>query len=162
MWNDVFLPGTPLLEIFIRGTVVYLAIFFMLRFTPRREVGSFSTTNLIVIVIIADAAQNAMAGEYRSISDGLLLVATIVGWSIVLDAAAFRWPAVARIVKPPPRVLVRNGRLDRRNLRRELITEDELMAHLREQGTEELSELDVVLEPDGRVSVHKRDDDDQA
>ncbi|WP_055479594.1 YetF domain-containing protein [Sphaerimonospora mesophila] len=162
MWNDVFLPGTPLPEIFIRGTVVYLAIFFMLRFTPRREVGSFSTTNLIVIVIIADAAQNAMAGEYRSISDGLLLVATIVGWSIVLDAAAFRWPAVARIVKPPPRVLVRNGRLDRRNLRRELITEDELMAHLREQGTEELSELDVVLEPDGRVSVHKRDDDDQA
>ncbi|WP_433497542.1 DUF421 domain-containing protein [Sphaerimonospora sp. CA-214678] len=162
MWNDVFLPGTPVLEIFIRGTVVYLAIFFMLRFTPRREVGSFSTTNLIVIVIIADAAQNAMAGEYHSISDGLLLVATIVGWSIVLDAAAFRWPAVARIVKPPPRVLVRNGRPDRRNLRRELITEDELMAHLREQGTEELSELDVVLEPDGRVSVHKRDEAGQA
>lgn len=66
---------------------------FMLRFTPRREVGSFSTTNLIVIVIIADAAQNALAGDYRSISDGLLLVAVIIGWSIVLDAAALRGQA---------------------------------------------------------------------
>ncbi|GIH69729.1 DUF421 domain-containing protein [Sphaerimonospora thailandensis] len=158
MWKEVFLPETPLPEIFVRGTVVYLAIFFMLRFTPRREVGSFSTTNLIVIVIIADAAQNAMAGKYHSITDGLLLVATIIGWSIVLDAAAFRWPVIARVVKPPPRVLIRDGRLDRRNLRRELITEDELMAHLREQGTDDVSELNVVLEPDGRVSVRRQDD----
>lgn len=115
-----------------------------------------------MIVIVADAAQNAMAGEYRSISDGLLLVVTIVGRSIVLDAAAFRRPAVARVVKPPPRTPVRSGRLDRRSLRRELITGGELMAHLREQGTGDLSELDVVPEPDGRVSVHKRDEDDRA
>jgi uncharacterized membrane protein YcaP (DUF421 family) len=153
----MFGQDAPLLEIFIRGTLVYLAIFFLFRFAPRREAGSLSMTNLIVIVVIADAAQNAMSGEYHSVTDGLLLVATIIGWSILLDAAAYRWPKVAKIIKPPPRTLVRKGELHKRNLRRELITEDELREQLRERGTDRLSNVDIVLEPNGSLSVHRRD-----
>ena len=69
-WHDVFVPDTPLLEIFVRGTIVYLAIFALLRFVLTRQSGNLGVTDLLVIVLIADAAQNAMASEYKSVPDG--------------------------------------------------------------------------------------------
>lgn len=77
-WAKLFEFSTPALEIVVRGTVMYLALFAMLRFILRRETGSLGITDLLVVVLVADAAQNGMAGSYRSISDGLLLVATII------------------------------------------------------------------------------------
>lgn len=83
-WRSVFVPKTPLLEIVVRGTVVYLILFAMLRF-GKRQTGSLSVTDLLVLVLIADASQNAMAGDYKSVPDGILLVATIIFWSFALD-----------------------------------------------------------------------------
>ena len=77
-WAGLFMPTTPALEIIVRGSVMYLALFAMLRFILRRETGSLGITDLLVIVLIADAAQNGMAGNYTSITDGLLLVITII------------------------------------------------------------------------------------
>jgi uncharacterized membrane protein YcaP (DUF421 family) len=89
-WQSMFVPTVPLLETFIRGTVVYLALFLMLRALMKRESSKVGVTNILVLVLLADAAQNAMAGEYQSITDGLLLVATIIGWSYALDWLSFR------------------------------------------------------------------------
>ena len=60
-------------------------MFALLRFVLKREAGTLAITDLLVVVLIADAAQNAMADDYRSVPDGLLLVATIVFWSYALD-----------------------------------------------------------------------------
>ena len=121
-WAALFMPTTPALEIIVRRSVMYLALFAMPRFILRpRDLG---ITDLLVIVLIADAAQNGMAGDYTSISDGLLLVITIITWSYVLNLLAFRYPFWQRIVQAPRVQLVRNGRLIRRNLEHEKITED--------------------------------------
>jgi uncharacterized membrane protein YcaP (DUF421 family) len=144
-WHDVFIPDTPLVEIFVRGTIVYLAIFFLLRFVLTRQSGNVGVTDLLVIVLIADAAQNAMASEYKSIPDGLLLVATIVFWSYALDWLAYHFPTFARLIHPPALELIRDGKVNRRNLRRELITMDELKAQLREQGIEKLDRVRSLL-----------------
>jgi uncharacterized membrane protein YcaP (DUF421 family) len=156
-WTRVFGLDTPPLEIVLRGSLMYLAIFGLLRLVRRREPGAVGITDLLVIVLIADAAQNAMAADYHSIPDGLLLVATIIFWSYALDWLGYRFPPLQRFIDPPALPLVREGQLLRRNLRRELITEEELMSHLREHGVEDLAEVKAAyIEGDGRISVIPR------
>ncbi|SCG80452.1 Uncharacterized membrane protein YcaP, DUF421 family [Micromonospora echinaurantiaca] len=153
-WGSVFRPDTPLLEIVARGSVMYLSLFVLLRVILKRESGTTGVTNLLVIVLLADAAQNGMADDYRSVTDGVLLVAVIIGWSYLLDVLAYWWPAAARVIRPNSLVLVQDGRILRRNLRREFITDEELHSELREQGIADLSEVrEVRMEPDGQFSV---------
>lgn len=161
-WEEMFVPQAPLLEIFIRGSVMYLVLYALLRLVLKRESGTTGVTNLLVIVLLADAAQNGMAGTYTSITDALLLVTVIIGWSYLLDAIAYRWPAAARVIRPRSLLLVREGQILHRNLRRELITIDELREQLREQGIQSLDKVhEVRMEPDGQFSVTLRDGDDQ-
>lgn len=151
----MFVPTVSLAEIFLRGTVVYLCLFFMLR-VLRREAGDIGITDVLVVVLIADAAQNAMAAEYKSITEGLVLVATIAFWDYFLDWLGYRYPVVQRLLRPAPLLLVRNGRMLKQNMKRELIREEELMSQLREQGISELQEVKkCYLEGDGRISVIK-------
>jgi uncharacterized membrane protein YcaP (DUF421 family) len=153
-WEHIFVPSTPLLEIFLRGSVMYLGLFALLRLVLKRESGAIGITDLLVVVLLADAAQNGLADDYRSIPDGLLLVATIVFWSWALDWLGFRFPVFQRLVHPKPLLLIRDGRLLRRNLEKELITEGELMSQLRLQGVENLGEVSAAyMEGDGRISV---------
>ncbi|NJP35442.1 DUF421 domain-containing protein [Micromonospora thermarum] len=156
-WRTVFTPDTPLLEIVVRGSVMYLTLFFLLRVLLKRESGTTGVTDLLVIVLIADAAQNGMASNYTSLADGVVLVATIIGWAYLLDALAYRWPAAARVIRPGSLVLVRDGRMLRRNMRRELVTEEELYAKLREQGVDDIADArEVRMESDGEFSVITR------
>jgi uncharacterized membrane protein YcaP (DUF421 family) len=114
-WKQVFLPDTSLLEIFIRGSVMYLALFTLLRLVLRRGRGGLGTTDVLVIVLIADASQNALAGNYTSIPDGVLLVAVIIGWAVALDWLGHRFPTIGRFVRPAPLMLFRDGRMLRKN-----------------------------------------------
>ncbi|MEN3307750.1 MAG: hypothetical protein V7603_3952, partial [Micromonosporaceae bacterium] len=107
--------------------------------------------------LLADAAQNAMSGSYTSVTDGVVLVGTIIFWSWLLNLVAFASPRAARIIRPRPLLLVRNGKVLPQAMRRELLTEDELMANLREQGVRRLEEVAAVyMEADGRLSVTTR------
>lgn len=161
-WRTLLIPDTPLLEIIARGTLVYLGTFLILRLVLKRESSGFSTTDLIVIVFIADAAQNAMADDYRSVPDGLILIATLVFWAWFLDFLAFRVPALERLLKPPPLPLIKEGNFVWPNMRREFITKEELIAHLREQGVEQVSDVRLAyMESDGHVSVLPYDEDAQ-
>lgn len=153
-WGALFTPDQPVLEIFVRGTVMYLGLLILLRVTPNHETGSASPTGLLVIVLLADAAQNAMAGEYRSITDGLFLVGTLILWSMIVGWLGLRVPLVRRFMMSPPVRLVRNGRIIAANLRRELMSRDDLQSKLRQQGVEDVKQVkEAWLEPDGEISV---------
>jgi uncharacterized membrane protein YcaP (DUF421 family) len=155
-WDSIFVPTLPLAEIVLRGTMVYLGLFFMLR-VLRREAGDIGISDLLVVVLIADASQNAMASEYQSITEGLILVATIAFWDYFLDWLGYRLAAVERLLRPAPLLLIKNGRMLKQNMKRELIREEELMGQLREQGISELQDVKrCYLEGDGHVSVIKR------
>ena len=156
-WQSAFVPTVSLLEIVLRGTLVYLLLFFVLR-VLRREAGALGISDLLVVVLIADAAQNAMSSDYKSITEGAVLVGTIVAWDYSLDWLGYRYPALGRLLRPAPLPLVKDGRALRQNLRREMISMDELMSQLREQGVESISEVKrCYLEGDGHVSVIKKE-----
>lgn len=157
-WEDTFAPTAAVPELVLRGTVVYLALFFLLRLVLKRESGGIAITDLLVVVLIADAAQNAMAGQYRSVGDGLVLVGTLVFWCYALDWLGYHFPAIRRFVHPEALLLVKDGRMLRRNMSRELITEEELMTQLRERGIEDLAQVkEAFMEGDGRISVISRE-----
>lgn len=156
-WGALFRVDTPLVELFLRGTLIYFTIFVMLR-VFRRETGSLGISDLIVIVVIADASQNAMSGDYKSITDGVMLIVTIVLWNYVLDWLAFHFPVMRRIITAPPRMLVEDGRVIVSNLHKELISNDELKAALRQEGVDDLSKVKAArIEASGEISVIQRE-----
>lgn len=157
-WTALFALSTPLAEILIRGSVIYWFLFLIFRFIIRRDVGSVGIADILILVIVADASQNAMAGEYTSVSDGMILIATLIGWNLLLDWLAFRFKIVRHFAEPGSLQLVRESKLLRRNMRREFITDEELWSKLREQGIESLDQVKAAyLEPDGTFSVIRYD-----
>jgi uncharacterized membrane protein YcaP (DUF421 family) len=152
-WAELFGSQTPPLEIVQRGTVMYLTLFALLRIVLKRESGTTGMTDLLVVVLLADAAQNGMAGNYTSITDGVMLVAVIMAWSFLLDWVAYHWAWAARVIRPRPLRLIRDGQMLPHNMRKELITKDELLAQLRQQGIAEVTEVrDAWMEHDGQFS----------
>jgi uncharacterized membrane protein YcaP (DUF421 family) len=157
-WADVFRLTIPPVELFVRGTLTYWFIFVLFRVVLRRGVGAVGIADVLLLVLIADAAQNAMSGDYKSVTDGAILVSTIVGWSVAVDWMVFRFPRIEAALEPRPLPLVENGRMNRRNMRQEFISEDELMGKLREQGVDRIEDVKrATIESDGTVSVIRQD-----
>lgn len=155
---QLFSNDVPLLEIFVRGTVIYWLLFLIFRFVIPREVGSIGIADILILVIIADASQNAMSGEYKTLTDGIALIIVLVGWNVFIDRLGYFFPTFRRFTTPKALCLVKNGKLLRRNMRREFITEEELKSHLRLKGVESLDDVaHVYLESDGGFSVVKKD-----
>ena len=159
-WNSVFVPTVSLAEIVLRGTLVYLLLFFLMR-VLRREAGALGISDLLVVVIIADAAQNAMSSEYKSVTEGAVLIGTIIAWDYLLDWLGYKFPALGRLLRPAALPLVKDGKALRRNMRKEMISMEELMSLLREEGVEHISDVKrCYLEGDGHISVIKKDSGD--
>lgn len=145
------------LELVVRGSLVYWFLFLMFRFVLRRDAGSLGIADVLLVVLVADAAQNAMAGGYDTVSEGVVLVLTLMGWNLLLDWSSFQWPAVRRFVEPPPLLLIDRGRVIARNLRREHISREELDAQLRLAGVDGVNQVrKAYLEGDGAFSVLKK------
>lgn len=146
------------LEIFIRGTAIYWFLFAIFRLILRRDAGSLGVADILLLVLIADASQNAMAGEYHTVGDGVVLIATLVFWNLLTDWLCFRFPKMERILSAPTLCLIRDGKMIRRNMQRQLISTQELMSQLREQGVEDIAKVRrAYLESDGHISVLKRE-----
>ena len=143
-------------ELIVRGAVMYLAIILMFRFVLRRDLGQLGVADTLFIVLVADAAQNGMAGEYRTLADAFVLLTTLAVCNLALDWGVYRSAWLRRVFEPPAVELIRDGRILRRNLKREWVTVDELMAKLRQEGIADLADVKVAtLESDGKFSVLK-------
>src|SRR5689334_545433 len=108
-WKTIFLPDTPLLEIILRGSIMYIALFVMLRVILKRQTGTLGMTDLLLITLLADAAQNAMAGEYKCLPDGIVLVASIIFWNYLFDWLSLRSEWFACVIESAPVALIRDG-----------------------------------------------------
>lgn len=155
-WHGVFTPTMPLLELVARGTIMYFVLFALLRLVLKRQAGAIGTTDVLVIVLLAEAAGNGFAGGYSSVVEGSVLVTTVVFWSYALEWAGHRFPAFERIIRAPTLVLIKNGKMLRKNMRAEFVTTEELMAQLREKGIDDCSQVKLAcMEADGMISVVK-------
>jgi uncharacterized membrane protein YcaP (DUF421 family) len=160
-WAVVFLPDIPLLELIVRGSLMYLALLGILRIIPRRQVGGIGVSDVLVILLFANAVQNAMIGGYSSITDGLVLLATIVCWNYLFNWLGYKFPRFQRLLTPPPLLLVKDGKVIPENLERGLISKRELMSQIRQQGVPSLTGVKkAYIEGDGRISIFTEDPDD--
>lgn len=157
-WTAMFVPQRSLLELVLRGTIMYLLIFTMLRLVLRRQVGGIGTSDILVIVLISEVSGNSIAPNEQSLVEGAVLVGTILVWSYVTEWLQYRFPAFERLVREPKLKLIENGRMLRRNMRQEFVTAEELMAQLREGGLEDCSEVKAAyMEADGSISIIKKE-----
>ena len=160
-WAAVFAMQSPLLELIVRGAVLYLAILLLMRFMPRRTGGELAMMDLVMVLLITEAASHAL-GDYDTLGDGLVVVVVIMALNYLVNVLSYHLPAVERFVSSPPLQVVRDGRLLRRNMRREYLTEEELMSYLRQQGVDDLSEVKTAfVEGGGGLSVIKRENGDR-
>ena len=153
-WSELFAMESHPVEMFVRGTVMYWFIFLLLRLAGRRDIGSLGVADLLVFMLIADAAGNAMAGESTSLPAGMIVVGTMVLWTVLVDRLAYFFPSLRRWLEAEKILLVRDGVPQRRGMRHEYITMEELMTELRLHGVDDVRQVRrAYIESDGKISV---------
>jgi len=158
-WKAMFTPDIPLLETVVRGSVIYLAIFFLLRLSLRRTAGELTMLDFVFVLLAASAGADAMTGGSTSIINSVVLVSTIVAWNYSLNSLGYRIPFIERLIAPPPLPVIQNGRMLQKNMRREFLTVEELRMQLREEGIEDVKYVkSAFIEGDGNISVIKWED----
>lgn len=156
--NGMFAFTVSPLQLMLRGTLMYWFLFVVFRFVLRRDIGALGVSDFLFVVLLGDAAQNAMIGDATSTTDGMVLITTLVFWSYLLDFLSFRLPAVRRFTSARRVCLVRDGKILRRNMRREFITDDELTAKIRQEGVDDIAQVKrMYLEGDGEISLIKQE-----
>jgi uncharacterized membrane protein YcaP (DUF421 family) len=151
---SVFEPTVPLAEIFVRTVIVYVAVFALLRLAGKRELGQMSVTDLVVILVIANAVQNSLNGGDTSLIGGLVAAGTLVVLNVAVDRFGRHVPFLERLVTSEPTLLMQGGKFIDKNLAEENITKDEIAMSAREHGIGALSEVsEAILEPDGSISI---------
>jgi uncharacterized membrane protein YcaP (DUF421 family) len=154
----VFGLTTPWWEIILRTAVVYGVVLFLLRVAGKRELGQMSPVDLVVILVIANAVQNAMTGGDNSLLGGIIAAATLVAVNTAFSRVGHRVPYLKHLFESQPTLLVQQGKLIKRNLERENVEEDELMMAAREHGIDDLEGVDsAYLERDGSISIIPKD-----
>lgn len=156
-WHAIFGITVSPWELIIRGTAMYFFLFMIFRMIIKRRVGSIGMADILILVIVADAAQNGMAGDYRSVSEAAILIGTIISWNQIVDWLIYSIPKLRSILEPPPLLLVDNGHILWHNMRKEYMTESELRSKLREHEITDLEEIEkAYMEPDGQITVLKK------
>src|SRR5262249_14781204 len=149
----------PVGEKIIRTVVVYAFIVVALRLTGKRQLAQFNAFDLVVLITIANAVQNAVIGVDNTLAGGLIGAATLLVVNNALVRVTYHVPALDRLLEGSETILYANGRLDRKAMMRELITENELMTASRRQGARSLDEVErIALEPNGNVLVTVKED----
>jgi uncharacterized membrane protein YcaP (DUF421 family) len=153
----MFIPTHSVVEMILRATIMYFVVVLLLKVVVKRQTGGVGPTDILVIVLIAEIAGPGFTAGYVSVIEGAVSVATVLFWSFAIEWLTHRSPSFAHHFQPAPLLLVKNGRLLLRNMRTELVTKEELMTHLREEGVSSIGEVEqACMEPDGMISVIKK------
>jgi uncharacterized membrane protein YcaP (DUF421 family) len=152
-------PWHTLLEVALRTTIVYLALVIGIRLTGQRQLGQMSTFDLVLLLIIANAVQNAMVGPDTSVAGGLVAAGVLLFWHQVINRLRRSSRQFAKLIAGEGVMLIKDGEILQQHVRHAGVTAEELLQALREHGVATVAEVRLgVLEPDGSVSVIRYDD----
>jgi uncharacterized membrane protein YcaP (DUF421 family) len=152
-------PWPVLLNVALRTSVVYFALLAALRLTGARQLGQMSTFDLVLLLIIANAVQNAMVGPDTSLAGGLVAAAVLIGWHAVVNRLRLANPRMSRLLAGEGIMLIHHGAILEQHCQHAGVTREELLQALREHGVASVKDVRLaVLEPDGAVSVIGNDD----
>ena len=141
-------------SIVARTVIVYAALLVGLRLAGKRELGQMTPFDLVVILLIANAVQNAMVGPDTSVTGGLIAAAVLIAGNYGVALARERLPLLRRAVEGSPTLLISDGKFVTEHLRREGLEEDEVLMAIREHGVADVRDVRIaVLEVDGSISI---------
>jgi uncharacterized membrane protein YcaP (DUF421 family) len=150
----MFDMGTPAWGIVVRSIAVYGAVFAGLRLMGKRELGQMTVFDLVVVLLIANAVQNAMVGPDASLQGGILAAVVLLVVNRALAAFRLRGGKWGRLIEGTPTVLVEDGRFVEAHLHKEGVEHDELEMAAREHGLASVRDVKLaVLEVDGSISI---------
>jgi uncharacterized membrane protein YcaP (DUF421 family) len=148
-----------LLEIALRTCIIYAVVLAGLRLTGKREVGQMAAFELVLILLLANAVQNAMTGPDTSLAGGVVAACTLLLTNAVVTRVSSRSRKLRTALEGTPTVLILKGAMVKKNMEKEHIAVEELEQALREHGISTLSDVSIaVLEVDGSISVLKKDE----
>jgi len=146
--------GTPIWQIVLRTVAVYFVVLVGLRLFGKRQLGQMSVGDLVMILLIANAVQNAMVGPDTSLEGGLVAAVTLLVLNLVVVRSLTRSALWARLFEGEPTLLVKDGAYLDRSIRHEGLAREEVDMAVREHGFASVSDVRVAyLEPDGTISV---------
>jgi uncharacterized membrane protein YcaP (DUF421 family) len=151
-----------ILETVGRTAAVYIVILLGLRILGKRHVAQLSLIDLVLILLISNAVQNAMVGSDNSLIGGLIAAVTLLILSYIFTWVLYRFRPAEKLFEPNPLLLIHNGKVIQKNLDAEKISRDELERAVREHGVAHIEEVKIaVIEADGTVSVIQKTPDEK-
>ena len=148
--NEMFTLGLPVLEKIVRPIIVYFALVLLLRIFGKRELAQLNPFDLVVLLSLSNTVQNAIIGSDNSVTGGLIGAVSLLATNYLVVRFLFRHRRIDQLVEGSPTVLIENGKVRRKGLAQELLTESELAMVCRRQGFEHINEVEsCVLEPGG-------------
>jgi uncharacterized membrane protein YcaP (DUF421 family) len=151
---EMFQLAMPWWAFVLRACAVYFILLVMLRVSGKRSMGQFTPFDILLIVLLGNAVQNALLGADTSVGGGLLLAATLIALNWIVGLVSARSPKVERWVEGAPVLLARDGQVYRDVLRRELISREDFEKAMREAGCLDMADIRLaVLENNGHITV---------
>jgi uncharacterized membrane protein YcaP (DUF421 family) len=145
------------MDLVFRAAVVFGFVFLVTRIVGRRQLSQLEPFDLILLVVIGDLVQQGVTQSDESVTGALIVISTIALLSVAVSWVSFRWRKVRLVTEGEPIVLVQNGRVIERNMRRERITREDIEEEARQQQITSLADLRwAILEDDGRISCISR------
>jgi uncharacterized membrane protein YcaP (DUF421 family) len=147
------MDANELLLTALRASFVYFFLLLVVRVLGKREIGNTSAFDLIVALILGEVVDEIIYGDV-TILQGVIAIVVVAIWHLVNSWASFKSEFIDRLTGAPPTVMVKSGQIQRKNLAKERLNEDELFSELRMMGVEDVKEVkQATLEPNGTISV---------
>src|SRR3954447_15283712 len=115
-------------EFVLRGVIIYVFLILLLRLTGKRQIGQMSPFDLVLLLILSNAVQNAMNGGDNSVIGGMISAVTLVGVNWLVGLVTYKSKTAERLVEGTPELLVHNGKVAEGALRRAKLTQRELLS----------------------------------
>lgn len=143
-----------LVSIALRSIVIYIFIVLAIRLFGKREIAQLSITDLVFILLISNAVQNAMVGQDSSLIGGAVAAGSLFIINHVFGLIFYKSKGLTSLLEGHPLMLIYDGKIIRENMKKAQISDAELEAAVREHGVEKIDEVNLaILELDGNVSV---------
>lgn len=144
----------PILDIILRSAAVYFFMMIALRITGKKQLSQLNTTDVILILLISNAVQNAMVGNNTSLEGGVIAASVLFIINYILRKLMFKYEKLSNFLQEKPEILIHNGNLDFKILSKLNITSEELREAMREHGVEYFKDVKLaMLEIDGNISI---------
>ena len=152
--HEFFVPDISIFEKIVRPIVIYIFLLIALRLAGKREMAQMNAFDLVVLLMLSNTVQNAIIGADNSVTGGMIGAAALIAVNAIMVRVIYRFKGIDRLVEGEATDLIKDGKFLRDNMRREVITENEVMSAVRRQGIDDVADVKTAtLETTGNITV---------